>query len=444
MFNRLIRKLWGDLQGEELKKFLYLMAGAFFLIGAYVPLRSLKKSLFLNIIGHQYLADVKVYTVIATALLVFIYTRLVDSFSKQKLVYVFVSFFAALGFGFAFFLAHPTIGVANTTPDPLRWLGWGFFLFAESYLTIMMALYWSFVSDITSSSSAKKGYGMIVFGSQSGGFLLSVIGERLMSDTSAYATRVPQLVFLSSCMFLMLGGIVWLLTHTVSPEQLVSNTAHEKKQDDNSSFLTRLFGGVRVLLTRPYVAGIFGLVFFQEVISALMDIQMSTMVAKTFSEAAMRAKFIFQFDMLIQFVSCSFALVGTSYIHRRFGTRACLVGFPLGLLVCAVAYLLRPNLYLVALFMLMIKALHYAMNQPVKESLYIPTTRDVKYKAKALIDMLGLRGSKMGGAFLSKAIGSSTALVGSAAIIGLSLWTFVAGMVGTINERAVKNKDTIR
>ncbi|MGD1997496.1 MAG: Npt1/Npt2 family nucleotide transporter [Candidatus Dependentiae bacterium] len=443
MFNRLVRKLWGDLQGEELKKFLYLMAGAFFLIGAYVPLRSLKQSLFLNIIGYQYVADVKMYTVLATAILVFIYTKLVDSFSKQKLVYVFVTFYATLGFSFAYLLADPLIGVANTTPDPTRLIGWGFYLFAESYLTIMMALYWSFVSDITSSSSAKKGYGMIVFGSQTGGFLLSLLGERLMSNTAAYATRVPQLVFLSSCMFVVLGGIVWLLTHTVDPAQMISNSADEKKASQNDGFMKRLLGGVRVLLTRPYVAGIFGLVFFQEVISALMDIQMSTMVGKTFAEAAYRAKFIFQFNMLIQFVSCSFALLGTSYIHRRFGTRACLIGFPFGLLLCAIAYLVKPNLYLVALFMLMIKALHYAMNQPVKESLYIPTTRDVKYKAKALIDMLGLRGSKMGGAFLSKIIGGSTALVGGAAVIGLTLWTMVAGMVGTINERAVRNKKTI-
>ena len=40
------------------------------------------------------------------------------------------------------------------------------------------------------------------------------------------------------------------------------------------------------------------------------------------------------------------------------------------------------------------KGLNYALNQPSKEQLYIPTTPETKYKVKAFMEMFGSRGSK--------------------------------------------------
>jgi len=48
-----------------------------------------------------------------------------------------------------------------------------------------------------------------------------------------------------------------------------------------------------------------------------------------------------------------------------------------------------------------LKALTYAINEPLKEILYIPTGEVVKYRVKVWIDVLGARLAKAMGSFLA-------------------------------------------
>jgi len=437
MFERLAKKLWGGIRGDELAKFMYLSAGAFFLIGSYWPLKPLKEGIFMSMVGSDYLPSVKMITVAVVLLFVLVSSKLVDLFSKQKMIYFFVLLYSVLGICFVFLLTHPTIGLANTIQSKHRYVAWAFFVFAESYLTIMVALFWSFVNDITSSKSAKKGYGMIVTGSQLGGFIFSLVGKGLISDTSAYTSRVPLIIGISVCMFLCLGASVWFLTHSVSKEQLQGDGSKKKRKP------VGFIEGMITLIKHPYVMGIFGLVFFQEIVTTLMGFQFSRMVEHSFADPAVRTSFLFTYSVTLQFIATAFALFGTSYIHRRFGTRYCLVGLPLILLVCASFYFVMPSLYTAIAFMLLIKALHYALNQPVKETLYIPTSQDIKYKSKAWIDTMGQRGSKFFGATLSKFVGSAPTPVSLLSVGGLIIWSLIASAVGRRNEKAVAAKQLI-
>lgn len=436
---KVISKLWGNLHGDELKKFVYLALGAFCLIGSFWPLKPLKESIFVNMVGSHFMPDVKMLTVAAVFAFVLVYSKIVDYFSKQRLIYAFLAFYVSVGALFMYLFAHPTIGLANTAVGSHRYIAWGFYLFVESYVTILMALYWSFVNDITSSKSAKKGYGMIVFGSQSGALVFAAVGKWMINDPAKYVTRVPQLIGISLGLFALLGVIVYKLTHSLPPEMLRSGD----EQDTKPKAQVGILEGLRILITRPYVAGMFSLMFFQEVVMTLMNFQQARLVETSFLSAALRTNYYFNYTFILQIISCGMALFGTSYLHRRMGTRMSLISFPVTLLVCAGLYLFVPHLYVVTLFMILIKGLHYAFNQPVRESLYIPTSRDIKYKAKAWIDMIGMRGSKFVGAQLSKFIGFAPGLVGGFAIGLLGCWTVMARIVGRSNENAVKKNKVI-
>lgn len=433
---RIINALWGDLSGDELKKYLYLALGAFCLIGSFWPLKPLKESVFLNMVGSSYLVSAKYLSVIVTLVLVLFYTKLVDYFKKQNLIYAVLGFYSLIGLIFVFLLGHPTLGVANHETSPYRLVGWSFYLFVESYLTMINALYWSFISDISTDESAKKGYGMIIFGSQTGGLLFSFVGRVLVGDITAHQVRIPLIVFISILMFISLGITVWLLTHQVAPSQLegMKITAYKK---------IGFFEGFKSVFTSAYMGGLFALIFLQEAITTVMGIELNRMVEVTYAIQELRTKFFFDYAVMLQFIACSFAFLGTSYVHRKFGTRACLVAFPVGLLGCALAYFLLPHLYVIVAFMLLIKSLHFALNQPVKESLYIPTSRDTKYKSKAWIDMFGMRGSKLVGANISKVVTGSTASVSGFVVAGLLLWTFLSYRIGSRNEEAIRNKHII-
>jgi AAA family ATP:ADP antiporter len=193
------------------------------------------------------------------------------------------------------------------------------------------------------------------------------------------------------------------------------------------------------VLSRPYVAGMFCLPFLQEMVSALIDFQQAYLAEVSYAEQGLRTNYFFSVSLWLQIISCSFALLGTSYVHRKIGTTYSLMAYPLLLLGAAGFYWVNPTLQAVTLFIVMLKAFHYAFNQPVRETLYIPTSRDIKYKARAWIDMIGMRGAKMAGARVAGFIGHVPAVVGSVAIGLLGVWVAMARFVGRYNERAVRD-----
>jgi AAA family ATP:ADP antiporter len=93
--------------------------------------------------------------------------------------------------------------------------------------------------------------------------------------------------------------------------------------------------------------------------------------------------------------------------------------------------------------MLIAKALGFALNQPSKEMLYIPTSKNIKYKSKAWIDMFGQRLAKASGMFVNRFIGPFVALTSTLTIGLVVVWALLASVMGKSFKRAVQNKELI-
>merc|ERR1711988_626306 len=80
-----------------------------------------------------------------------------------------------------------------------------------------------------------------------------------------------------------------------------------------------------------------------------------------------------------------------------------------------------PNLQM----MLVLKALHKALNNPCKELLYQPTSDAVKFTAKSWIDIFGQRSAKALGSVVNSQFSDSAADLlnyGMGVAIALTLW----------------------
>jgi AAA family ATP:ADP antiporter len=95
---------------------------------------------------------------------------------------------------------------------------------------------------------------------------------------------------------------------------------------------------------------------------------------------------------------------------------------------------LKPVLAVVTLTVIVIKGLSYALNNPTREIMYMPTSRDVRFKAKGWIDQFGARSSKAVGALVNNNMGGSLdMLFAYGSIISFGLlggWFVVATYVG--------------
>jgi len=142
---------------------------------------------------------------------------------------------------------------------------------------------------------------------------------------------------------------------------------------------------------------------------------------------------------------------GTRALINLLGERICLLLIPIltgGLLV----YFMMAQDQQAVLFVFMALAmLNYAFASPLREALYIPTVRDVRFKSKAWIESFGQRFAK---ACASGVIGGiqRVAVIGTPLYVGLFssffagvvvLWVGVAWLLGKKYTSLVKKGEAV-
>jgi AAA family ATP:ADP antiporter len=429
MVSMIMRTLWGDISREEFKKFGLLSSVFFFIIGAYWMLRLMKNALFTHIIGSSGLPYAKIISIVSLLLIVLFYNKLVDWLEKTKLVYLLATFYGLLFLSFAYFLTHPTIGMPNSVADKSRIFGWVIYIAIESFGSLVIAAFWSFVASVMDTASAKKGYPVIVSGAQLGSITGSVLVMLLSTRLG-----MPALMCIATVSVLIVPFMIRIFAHHY--ESIPSPQAVEKKQ------ATGVLEGLKLIASRPYLMGVLVVSTVYEIISTVFDILQTTSAKATFGSTEKVAEFLGMYGLATNTLSFLFALIGTSYFIRRLGLTACLVTYPLMVACLVGAVWIHPVLWTFFAAQVIMKGMSYALNNPCKEIMYIPTSKDVKFKAKSWIDVQGSRSAKALGAgivALSPLIAFSSVI--SLGIIGL--WIPVALFVGRTNSTLVRDGNII-
>ena len=425
MLPRPLRAVWGELSTEEIKKFGILASIFFVVIGIYWMLKTMKDPIFDLHVGFQYQPWAKIASLIFVGLAVIFYSKLVDIFKKQTIFFIVCSLYGSSFIALAYLLSHPEFITTNISFIPGNILGWACYLFIESFGSIMPALFWAFVASVTTADSAKRGYAMIATCTQCG----TIIGPFLISSYGAYF-GLPVFFGLSGFLILFVPLIPRYYMRIIP--QPVNKSCNRPERKGGSGFTE----GLRLLLTKPYLMGIFAIATFYEFIGSILDFQKGMLISANYPSRLDGGAGFAWFKGIegssIGVVSMLFALFGTSFFMRKFGLRFCLICFPASIGITLIAvfslfYLGASPYQLMWIFfgaIVVIKGLNYALNNPSREVLYIPTSSDVKYKTKGWIDAFGARLLKTFGAGVNNSLRESLPLL-------LTLGTFLSlGIVG--------------
>jgi AAA family ATP:ADP antiporter len=292
----------------------------------------------------------------------------------------------------------------------------------------MPALFWSFVAGSMDTALAKRGYAIIMFFGQFG----TVLGCFL--DMHATTIGLQTLYFGATCGIFMIAPMVLWYTKKYP---IVSTLADEQEKKKT----TGLFEGLRLLATKPYLMGILGVATLYEAISAIVDYQMKTMANQVYPTAAGVAEFDAFYGVITNLLAMVFALVGTSFFLRVFGLRFSLIAYPVTVAVAICVMWRFHGLWVLMITMVIIKGISYALNNPCKEIMYIPTSKDVRFKAKSWIDVFGARTSKGAGAWVCALIPAVEDLMIYGSIISLGIvgvWIGAALYIGRTNHKLVQ------
>jgi AAA family ATP:ADP antiporter len=436
---RPLRALWGDLTSEEIKKFLLLSATFFCIVGTYWMLRVMKDGIFNYFVDLTYQPRAKMISILVVVLAVAFYGKLVDLLRRKTLFYTILFFYGVCFLAMSYLMLNPYLVygfqsmISGFVPGgEAAILGWGSYLLLESFGSIVIgALFWAIVASTTTAESAKRGYGMIMS--------LGQVGTILGTGLVMYVTELNSQFLLFGVGGLILCAAPFFIGKYFALVQEVStpaSVAADKKPK------TGMLEGLRLLMSHGYLLGIFVVGTFYEVVGTVVEYQMN-MCAKVGAANAKEASelitwFKCRSGFVVGWLAFVFALVGTSFFMRRFGLRFCLVAFPtmIGLVMVGVFcgyHLGIPQSSMVWVFLVAVvifKALAYALNNPTKEVMYIPTSKDAKFKAKSWIDAFGNRVAKGAGAGINDGL---TALVPKESLVSalLNIGTVISlGIVG--------------
>ncbi|MBY0353661.1 hypothetical protein K2W90_04835 [Candidatus Babeliales bacterium] len=430
MLSSIKQALWGKLTREEFKRFSILSLTLLLILGTYWLMKPLKDALFAKMVGPDFYPYVKILSFWFTIPLILLYSKAVDLFEKQNLFYIFSAFYGSLFFIIALLLAHPTIGLANTTPNKYRILGWALYVTIETFGSLMVALFWAFVASSTNTEAAKRGYALIIAGAQIG----TIAGPYIA--LSAPTLGIPLLMFCICAGVTFIPVLIKIFTH-FNPRAAEHHAPSEK---------TGPIEGLKLLLTRPYLLGVMGVSVLYDIVATILEFQMVSLANTQFHSTEHLARFLSYFGLMTNGSALLISLIGTSFLVRRFGLTFCLVVYPVITAVALLHILWIPVLWVVVGALVVIKSLNYALNNPCKEMLYIPTSRDIKFKAKSWIDMFGCRSAKAGGGFLSTFFTQMHELLFYGPLLSLGVvgvWIIIALYTGTTHRALEKSNRTI-
>jgi len=428
-----------NLNEEEARKFFILALTFLFLIGVYWLLRSVKDSVLASTVGLKWQPTAKIASLFFLVPLILLYSSLVDTLRKNHLFYYIGGFYGCLFLVIGYLLDRPGVGLSNTVEDPYRIIGWATYLGIESFGSLMVALFWSLVANATSPESAKKGYPFIVFGAQFG----SITGPLLAANAAIFG--VPALMIFGSIGIFCMLGLMYYYSNTV-PNHL-TGFDQEETPDGEAPKRTGILEGLRLLFSHKYIAGIFCIATFYEFVGTILDYQMKVLARQTFTDPNSFAGFMGTFGVGCNVSTLLFSLMGTSYIMKRFGLTFCIVLFPVCVGCVVFVVYVYASMWVFFGGVIVIKCFTYALNNPAKEIMYIPTSKDIKFKTKSWIDMFGSRSMKALGSSVNNAfVGSPEALLKYGTMASLCivvLWIFVASFVGKKFESLTANNETI-
>jgi AAA family ATP:ADP antiporter len=376
-----------DFSREELPVVLLMFSFFFLFILVFQMLRPLKKGMFVESFGADLELYAKLLNIVLSIIAVVVYTYLVNHLKRHKLLYVISGFFALCFAGLSFVLGQ------ETRP---AWSIWAFYLLGDLLTTMMVAAFWAYLTDITNPDQAKRLYGPIGTGGVIGGWFGATTAMVLLKPLGT-----PNILMIAA------GFMVLLMVVTFTIEFLVHRSTLFKKVaaplGGQSNFGAAL-EGARLTFASRYLFAIMGLMFFYEIGSQVNDYQFSRFTQELKGLAETQA-YMTNASFYANLLAVVVQLFLVSFIMRKFGLTTALLILPVALIASSTSFFLAPTL-LVAMFLFVSdNGLNYSIQQTSRESLYVVTSPEAKYKSRAFTNMFIQRLAKGLGIFILFGLG---------------------------------------
>jgi ATP:ADP antiporter, AAA family len=365
--------LFSKVNGGEGGNVVLLFVAAFILMGLYYVLKPVREALILSQAG----AVMKSYASAAQALLfvfvVPIYGAIAARVNRVWLISGMTLFFIS---NLVLFILAGGAGME---------IGIAYYIWLGVFSFMVVSQFWAFANDLYTEEQGKRLFPVVGIGSTLGAWA----GARIAGDV--FEATGPYLLMTVAAGLL---GVVIVLIVIINRRTTTVSKAESKKADEKLS----KEGGFGLVMKNRYLLLIAFHVLLLNLINTVGEYVLSQMVTDTavlqigageeFQEA--RGNFIGSFyGTFFSWVNLAAFLVQSFLVSRLIkyiGVRGSLfIGPVISLLTYGTAAV-QPVLGIFRFVKSAENANDYSTNNTVRQALFLPTSRDVKYKAKAAID----------------------------------------------------------
>lgn len=457
-FQFICRFNFGLFEREEFKKFLRLGIIFALIIGTYWALRTLKDAVFIQLVSNLQLPFAKTVSVILLLPLVMFYTKLLEKTSREKMLMILPIFYGCSILLFSLVM----LGIQDSAKEMasssklaffgVNAVGYIWYVFVESFGSLVVALFWAFSADTTEPTSAKRGFPLVVAIGQLGGIFLpfGVVG---LPDRLGFSTDFLSIFILGFLTLAIVPSVKYLLRAT--PAKLLKSFHGKNEKVEEKKQEPGFLEGFKLLIRNKYLLGIFGANFIYEVVVTIFDFNFKLTASTEYTGVAL-SRYLSLYGSSVNIVSLACLLLGISNITRFLGVGTALALMPVIVGTALVGFLSMNTLSFLFVLMVGSKAINYALNGPALKQLYIPTTPDVKFKAQAWIETFGSRSSKQVGSTFNMSLAplqsAYGALIGKSHYLTMSgalcfplvaFWLFIAIFLGRTFRKAIKNNSVV-
>lgn len=302
--------------------------------------------------------------------------------------------------------------------------GYLWYVFVESFGSLMPALFWAFSSDTTNPTSAKRGFPLVVAIGQMGGIIfpysIGGLPHRLGLSTDALSMMI-----LAALIFSIIPLMYRFLR--VTPSHLLSSFEGKNKQELEKEHEPGFLEGLKLMISHKYLLGMFAANFIYEIIITIFDFNFKVAAGSLYSGVAL-SNYLSIYGSSVNIVSLLCLILGISNVTRYLGVGVALAAMPVIVGLALFGFLTFDSLSFLFALMVGSKAINYALNGPALKQLYIPTTSDVRFKAQAWIETFGSRASKEAGSIFNMLLHPLQKIFGELA--GRSYYLILSGFLG--------------
>ena len=391
----------------------------FILMAAYYVLRPIRDAMASDWTDAEVSVLWTLNFFISTAL-VALYGIVVSKVEFRKIVpYVYLAFATSF---VLFFVA------VRSSPDA-ELIDKGFYLWVSVFALFHISVFWSLMADTYSKEQAGRLFAIIATGASLGG-----IAGPIISGLFVGKLGIETMMLISAVMLLLPIPIIRRL-HNLKSTQL--QNAELRGDDDSARIGGNPFAGFKEFFTNPYLMGIGLFIILYTGIGSFVYLEQKNLLAPYDLET--RATIYAYRDFILNTLTYVLAFFVTGRLVSRRGMKVALPLMPLLVIAGMLILAFSPVLIVAVGLHIVSKAGNYGLTRPAREMLFTLVSRESKFKAKPVIDIVAYRGGDviMGWFFtgLTQGIGLGLAAVAAVGAGIAALWAVVGYFLGRRFDR---------